>query len=196
MSPPMLHLLADEGGFPYGIVIGVFFIIVLLVILLIVSRFIGLYIQAMVSGAHVRMADLFGMRLRKVNAQAIVSARIQAMRAGLNVTTPEMESHVLAGGNVQRVISAMIAANKASIELPWKIATAIDLAGRDILGAVQTSVNPRVIDVPNPQLGRPTIDAVAQDGIQLKVRARVTVRTNIQSQGGGATAETIIARVG
>jgi uncharacterized protein YqfA (UPF0365 family) len=107
-----------------------------------------------------------------------------------------MESHLLAGGDVQRVIAAMIAANKANIDLPWKTATAIDLAGRDILDAVQTSVNPKVIDVPNPQLGRMTIDAVAKNGVQLKVKARVTVRTNIKSLVGGATEETIIARVG
>jgi len=150
----------------------------------------------MTSGAKVSMRELIGMRLRKVNAMAIVNARIQALRAGLQVTQAEMESHLLAGGDVQRVVNAMIAANKANIELPWKIATAIDLAGRDILDAVQTSVNPKVIDVPNPKLGRATIDAVAQDGIQLKVRARVTVRTNIKGLVGGATEETIIARVG
>jgi uncharacterized protein YqfA (UPF0365 family) len=193
----MFNILATgDSGFPWGIVISVFCIIILLIGLLIVSRFIGLYVQAMVSGARVSMADLFGMRLRKVNAQTIVTARIQAMRAGINVSTPEMESHVLAGGNVQRVISAMIAANKASIDLPWTIATAIDLAGRDILGAVQTSVNPKVIDVPNPQFGQPTIDGVAKDGIQLKVKARVTVRTNIRTLVGGATEETVVARVG
>jgi uncharacterized protein YqfA (UPF0365 family) len=107
-----------------------------------------------------------------------------------------MESHVLAGGDVQRVVSAMIAATKANIMLPWQIATAIDLAGRDILDAVQTSVNPKVIDVPNASMGRNTIDGVAKDGIQLKVKARVTVRTNIKSLVGGATEETIIARVG
>jgi uncharacterized protein YqfA (UPF0365 family) len=118
------------------------------------------------------------------------------MRAGLPVMTPEMESHVLAGGDVDRVIRAMIAANKANIDLSWKTATAIDLAGRDILEAVQTSVNPKVIDVPNPALGRTTIDAVAKNGVQLKVKARVTVRTNIKSLVGGATEETIIARVG
>ncbi len=190
----MLHILAFD--LDWVTVLVVFFIIVLLIVLLIVSKFIGLYVQAMVSGAEVGMPDLFGMRLRKVNAQAIVTARIQAFRAGLNVTTPEMESHVLAGGNVQRVISAMIAANKANIELPWQTATAIDLAGRDILGAVQTSVNPKVIDVPNPQFGQPTIDGVAKDGIQLKVKARVTVRTNIRTLVGGATEETVVARVG
>src|SRR6476661_6067741 len=127
---------------------------------------------------------------------AIVTARIQAMRAGLQVSTPEMESHVLAGGNVQRVISAMIAANKANIDLSWQTSTAIDLAGRDILDAVQTSVNPKVIDVPNPTFGQPTIDGVAQDGIQLRVKARVTVRTAISRLVGGATEETVIARVG
>src|SRR5204862_1962946 len=106
-----------------------------------------------------------GMRIRNVNSTAIVDARIQAMRAGINVSTPEMESHVLAGGDVIRVINAMIAAIKANIDLPWKTATAIDLAGRDILDAVQTSVNPKVIDVPNPALGRQTIDAVAKNGV-------------------------------
>src|SRR5580698_3753818 len=114
----MLHLLADDSGFPWAIVISIFCIVILLIGFFIISRFIGLYVQAMVSGAKVGMPDLFGMRLRKVNAQTIVTARIQAMRAGINVSTPEMESHVLAGGNVQRVISAMIAANKAGIDLP------------------------------------------------------------------------------
>jgi uncharacterized protein YqfA (UPF0365 family) len=160
------------------------------------GQFIGLYVRATVSGAHVGFMDLLGMRLRKVNAMAIVNSRIQASRAGLQVSNPEMESHVLAGGNVQRVINAMIAASKANIGLDWKTATAIDLAGRDILDAVQTSVNPKVIDVPNAQMGRATIDGVAKDGIQLKVKARVTVRTNIKSLVGGATEETIIARVG
>jgi uncharacterized protein YqfA (UPF0365 family) len=140
--------------------------------------------------------DLIGMKLRKVPAVIIVNARIQASRAGLDVSQREMESHLLAGGDVQRVISSMIAANKANIDLSWKTATAIDLAGRDILEAVQTSVNPKVIDVPNPSLGRQTIDAVSRDGIQLKVKARVTVRTNIKTLVGGATEETIIARVG
>jgi uncharacterized protein YqfA (UPF0365 family) len=179
-------------------------LIILLVIVLLfglfvlafLARFMGLYIQAFTSGAKVRFSDLIGMKLRGINGSAIVSARIQAFRAGLHVTQPEMESHVLAGGNVQRVISAMIAANKANIDLPFNTATAIDLAGRDILDAVQTSVNPKVIDVPNASMGRNTIDGVAQDGIQLKVKARVTVRTAIHRLVGGATEETIIARVG
>jgi uncharacterized protein YqfA (UPF0365 family) len=190
-----MFILAEEG-FPTGTVVAVFVGIVILILLAILGQFIGIYIRAMVSGARVSFLDLLGMRLRKVNANAIVNARIQALRAGLNVTTPEMESHVLAGGDVQRVILAMIAANKANIDLPWRVATGIDLAGRDILNAVQTSVNPKVIDVPNPQMGRHTIDAVAKNGIQLKVKARVTVRTNIKQLVGGATEETIIARVG
>jgi uncharacterized protein YqfA (UPF0365 family) len=169
---------------------------ILLVLLLVMFNFIGLYVRAMVSGAHVTFADLVGMRIRNVNPLVIVNSRIQAMRAGLQVSSREMESHVLAGGNVMRVINAMIAANKANIDLPWNVATAIDLAGRDILEAVQTSVNPKVIDVPSSTLGQTTIDGVAQDGIQLRVKARVTVRTNIKSLVGGATEETVVARVG
>ncbi len=176
--------------------ITLFVLVILLIIFAILFQFMGLYIRARVSGAKVGLVDLFGMRLRKVNALAIVNARIQASRAGIDVTTREMESHVLAGGDVQRVINAMIAASKAKIDLSWKTATAIDLAGRDILDAVQTSVNPKVIDVPSAAMGRASIDGVAQDGIQLKVKARVTVRTNIKSLVGGATEETIIARVG
>src|SRR5204862_4109714 len=137
-----------------------------------------------------------GMRIRNVNSTAIVDARIQAMRAGINVSTAEMESHVLARGDVQRVINAMIAANKANIDLPWKTATAIDLAGRDILDAVQTSVNPKVIDVPSTSMGQTTIDGQAKDGIELKVKARVTIRTDIKQLVGGATEETVVARVG
>src|SRR4051812_32103266 len=175
------------------IIVVVLFVIIVLGIL---SQFFGLYIRAYFSGATVNLRDLIGMKLRKVNALAIVNARIQAHKAGLQISTPEMESHYLAGGNVQRVINAMIAAIKANIDIPWKTATAIDLAGRDILDAVQTSVNPKVIDVPNPSFGQPTIDGVAQDGIQLRVKARVTVRTNIKSLVGGATEETVVARVG
>ncbi len=171
-------------------------IIVGLVLLMVMWNFIGLYIRALVSGAKVSFADLIGMWLRKINGSAVVNARIQATRAGLNINQQEMESHILAGGNLMRVINSMIAANKAGIDLSWQNATAIDLAGRDIFEAIQTSVNPRVIDVPNPSLGRTTIDAVAKNGIQLKVKARVTVRTNIKRLVGGATEETIIARVG
>lgn len=178
----------------WGLVILV--LLILLFVFAIFFQFIGLYIRALVSGARVSMRELIGMRLRRVNPIVIVNSRIQAIRAGLNITQAEMETHVLAGGNVQNVISAMIAANKANIELPWKIATAIDLAGRNIFEAVQTSVNPKVIDVPNQSMAQTTIDGQAQDGIELKVKARVTVRTNIQRLVGGATEETVVARVG
>ena len=179
-----------------GTIILIVFGVAFLVFILLTLQFLGLYIRAAVSGASVSFVDLIGMRLRKVNPLAITNARIQAMRAGLPITTREMETHYLAGGNVQRVIGAMIAAHKAGIDLSWQTATAIDLAGRDILDAVQTSVNPKVIDVPNASFGQPTIDGVAQDGIQLRVKARVTVRTAIGRLVGGATEETVIARVG
>ncbi|MFM1867420.1 MAG: flotillin-like protein FloA [Planctomycetota bacterium] len=155
-----------------------------------------LYVQALFSDAKVGMLDLIMMRLRKVPPEVIVLNRISAKKAGLDIPTDLMEAHYLARGNISRVVAAMIAADKASIELPWNRATAIDLAGRDILDAVQTSVNPKVIDCPSVQSGKTTIDAVAKDGIQLRAKARVTVRTAISRLVGGATEETIIARVG
>ena len=175
---------------------GIIVVIIFLVVFAIVFQFIGLWIRSWASGAHVGLMELMGMRVRKVNALGIVNARIQAHRAGLAISTADMESYYLAGGDVQRVVNAMVAARMAGIDLPWEIAKGIDLAGRNMFEAVQTSVNPKVIDVPNPSFGQPTIDGVAQDGIQLKVKARVTVRTNIKSLVGGATEETIIARVG
>jgi uncharacterized protein YqfA (UPF0365 family) len=193
-----MHLLAQDSGSSNTlfIIVGIIIFVFLLIIGGFFLGFMQLYVRALVSGARVSIFELLGMKLRKVNALLIVNSRIQATRAGINVSQAEMESHMLAGGDVQRVINAMIAANKANIELTWKTATAIDLAGRDILDAVQTSVNPKVIDVPSAAMNRPSIDGVAQDGIQLKVKARVTVRTNIKSLVGGATEETIIARVG
>ena len=138
------------------------------------------------------------MKLKKVNPQLIVDTRIMSVQAGLDdITTNSMESHYLAGGNVPLVIRALIAAHRAQIDLDWKTAAAIDLAGRNVLEAVQTSVKTKVIDCPDPaRTGRPTLDGVAKDGIQLKARARVTVRTNITQLIGGATEETVIARVG
>ncbi len=167
-----------------------------LVLMALVGRFIKLWIQGYFARAEVTMFDLIGMSLRKVNPHVIVLSKIRAVQAGLQLTTRDMESHYLAGGRVPNVITALIAANRANIELTWKTATAIDLAGRDILEAVQTSVNPKVIDCPNPAAGRSTIDAVAKDGIQVRAKARVTVRANIDRLVGGATEETIIARVG
>ena len=171
-------------------------VIVAMVILAVVGRFFKLWIQAYFAKADVTMFDLIGMSLRKVNSQVIVLSKIRAVQAGLTLTTRDLESHYLSGGRVPNVITALIAANRADIPLTWKRATAIDLAGRDILDAVQTSVNPKVIDCPNPATGKTTIDAVAKDGIQVKAKARVTVRANIDRLVGGATEETIIARVG
>ncbi|MCW5757411.1 MAG: flotillin-like protein FloA [Phycisphaeraceae bacterium] len=186
------------GGIPNGvwIAIGVVLLIVGIAIVAILGRFIKLWIQAYVSQASVSFGALIGMWLRKVDMNVIVFSRIRAVKASLNITTDQLETHYLAGGRVPNVISAMVAASNARIELPWGVATAIDLAGRDILDAVNTSVNPKVIDCPSATGPRATIDAVAQDGIQLKAKARVTVRTNLARLVGGATEETIIARVG
>lgn len=170
--------------------------LVLLVFLMFVIQYFNLWLQAMLSGAGVRFTDLIGMRFRKVDPKTIVLSRIRAVKAGLGISTAQLETHYLAGGRVPTVVTALIAADSAKISLPWDTARAIDLAGRDILDAVQTSVNPKVIDCPSTTQGRSTIDAVAQDGIQLRCRARVTVRTNIARLVGGATEETIIARVG
>lgn len=170
--------------------------IVTLIFVVIVINFFNLWLQAWLSGASVSILSLVAMRLRKVNPNIIVQSRINAVKAGLRISTDELEAHYLAGGNVVRVVQALIAASKANIELSFQRATAIDLAGRDILDAVQTSVNPKVIDCPDPRQGQTSIAAVAMDGIQLKAKARVTVRTNINSLVGGATEETIIARVG
>ncbi|MHC5006850.1 MAG: flotillin-like protein FloA [Planctomycetota bacterium] len=170
--------------------------IVVLVVLFWIGQYLSLWFQALLSGARVRLIDLIMMRFRKVRPQEIVFNRISAKKAGLDLTTDYLESHYLAGGRVTNVVRAMIAADKAKIELPWDRATAIDLAGRDILDAVRTSVDPKVIDCPHPTAGKTTIDAVAKDGIQLKAKARVTVRANIARLIGGATEETVIARVG
>jgi len=167
-----------------------------LFVLLFIIKYLGLWLRAKLSRADVKFLEILGMKLRKVRPETIVQNKIRAIQAGLSVNTRDLESHYLAGGHVQNVVLALIAASRANIELSLKTATAIDLAGRDILDAVQTSVNPKVIDCPNPQKGRDTVDAVAQDGIQLKAKARVTVRANIQRLIGGATEETIIARVG
>lgn len=165
-------------------------------LLIFMLRFLGLWIQAKVSNATVSMVSLIGMWFRKVNPRVIVLSRIQAVKAGLEISANQLETHYLARGNVPRVVNALIAADRAKIDLAWDTACAIDLAGRDILDAVQTSVNPKVIDCPHATGGRGTIDAVAQDGIQLRARARVTVRANLARLIGGATEETIIARVG
>jgi uncharacterized protein YqfA (UPF0365 family) len=180
------------------VVIGVLIVVgvAALVFVLILLKFARLWLQAYFSRADIKLSELIGMWLRKVDPKTIVLSKITAVQAGLELTTKDLESHYLAGGRVPNVVRALIAANRANIDLELKTATAIDLAGRDILDAVQTSVNPKVIDCPDPKKGKETVDAVAQDGIQLKAKARVTVRANIQRLVGGATEETIIARVG
>lgn len=150
---------------------------------------VGLWITAIFSGVRVSIATLVGMRLRKVNPADIIRPLISAEKAGLDLDVGQMEAHYLAGGNVGRVVTALISADRANIDLPWKRATAIDLAGRDVLEAVQVSVNPKVIQTPR-------VAAVAKDGIQVVAVARVTVRANIDRLVGGAGEETIIARVG
>ncbi|MDR2501371.1 MAG: flotillin-like protein FloA [Treponema sp.] len=159
-------------------------------------RFFGLWFRAMLSGAYVGMGKLIGMWLRHVNPGVIVDSRIMLAKAGIDIASDMLETHFLARGDVMRLSRALVAANKANIPLPFQRAAAIDLAGRDVLEAVRTSVNPKVIDCPDASKGKMTIDAVAKDGIQLQVKARVTVRANIERLVGGATEETIIARVG
>ena len=178
-------------------VIGLFIvgILGLLVIGLIWSAF-WLWWQSILSNAPVSLLQIIFMRFRKVNPSVIVTARITAKKAGLEISADALEAHYLAGGDVGRVVKALISASKANIKLDFDRACAIDLAGRDVQEAVGTSVNPKVIDVPSGQMARSTIDGIAGDGIQLKVKARVTVRTNLDRLVGGATEETIVARVG
>jgi uncharacterized protein YqfA (UPF0365 family) len=176
-----------------GVIVGV----VLLIVLYFIGRYLKLWLQAYFSDAGVRFVDLIGMQLRRVDPRIIVLSRIQSVKAGLNVSTDDLETHFLAGGRVRAVVNAMVAANHADLELPWDRACAIDLAGRDILDAVATSVNPKVIECPHPALsGSDKLDAVAKDGIRLLCKCRVTVRTNLAKLIGGATEETVIARVG
>ena len=173
---------------------------VILVIFFVFASYFGLWFQARLTNSGIGIFDLIGMTFRKVNARTIVRSKIMATQAGLTdpeLTGEALEAHYLAGGNVQQVIRALIAARKAkTISLTFREATAIDLAGRDVLESVQTSVYPKVIDCPPRGSAKPSLDAVAKDGIQLKVKARVTVRANLQQLIGGATEETIIARVG
>jgi uncharacterized protein YqfA (UPF0365 family) len=167
--------------------LAILFIIFIFVFLSFVP--IGLWITALFSGVRVPLSTLIGMRLRKVRPDYIIQPLISAVKAGLDLELIQMEAHYLAGGNVGKVVTALISADRANIELPWKQAAAIDLAGRDVLEAVQVSVNPKVIETPR-------VTAVAKDGIQLVAIARVTVRANISRLVGGAGEETILARVG
>ena len=170
---------------------GLILIILIVVVLLIILRFIpvGLWISALAAGVKVGILDLIGMRLRRVSPSKIVNPLIKAEKAGLNVSVSDLEAHYLAGGNVDRVVDALIAAERADIPLSFERAAAIDLAGRNVLEAVQMSVNPKVIETP-------VVAAMAINGIELKAKAKVTVRANIDRLVGGAGEETIIARVG
>ena len=171
-----------------------------LVLLVILFNFFGIWLRAKIADAPVSFARLVGMRLRRVPVGMIVDSRITAVKAGIPLDTDELEAHYLAGGSVDSVVLALIAADKAGIKLDFNRACAIDLAikgtSKTVLEAVRTSINPKVIDCPAPGSGRSTIDAVARDGIGVKVKARVTVRSNLDRFVGGATEETIIARVG
>ena len=187
-----MNVLAEMGVEFYFLF--VFLAIIVIILLSILGKFISLWFQAFVSGTPIPLFNIIGMSLRKIPPRIIVNARINSFKAGLKqITVSDLETHYLAGGHVTDVVTAMIAADKANIPLDWRRATAIDLAGRDLRDAVQTSVNPKVIDCPSHG---GYITGVAKDGIQINVRARVTVRTNIAQLVGGATEETIIARVG
>ena len=171
-----------------------------LVVFGIVVSFFSVWLRALLAGASVNMFNLVAMRLRQVPYSVMVDARIRATKAGIRLSIDEIEAQYLAGGNVIACVHALIAAQKAGIKLDWQRTCAIDLAtkgsGKSVEEAVRTSVDPKVIDCPNPEGGRTTIDGVAKDGIQVKVKARVTVRTNLDRFVGGAKEETIIARVG
>ncbi|HWE36395.1 MAG TPA: flotillin-like protein FloA [Isosphaeraceae bacterium] len=203
MIPTLLAQIKDAdsaSNMTLVIFLLIFLGVVALFACIVFAKYFNLWIQAKTTHANVGLPELIGMTFRKVNPNIIVRSKIMAIQAGLTekdgITTRSLEAHYLAGGNVPNVVRALIAAHRAEIPLSTKRAMAIDLAGRNVLDAVQTSVNPKVIDCPNPAQGRGTVDAVAKDGIQLKVKARVTVRTNIDRLIGGATEETIIARVG
>jgi uncharacterized protein YqfA (UPF0365 family) len=179
-----------------ALLIGGVGLLIVLLFLVVFFSFVRLWIQSFLTGAKIGIFDLVGMKLRSVDYSMIVRQKIALVQAGVKVSTQDMEAHYLSRGNVPKTATAVIAAHKAGMDLPWRVAAAIDLAGRDVLDAVKTSVNPKVIDCPDPTKGRQTLDGVCKNGIQLKARARVTVRTKLDRLVGGATEETIIARVG
>src|SRR6201981_2291198 len=186
-----------ESLYLVGLAVLALFAFVLAVVLF---NFFGLWLRARIANAPVSLGKMVGMRLRKVPVGLIVDNRITAVKAGIDVRSDPLEAHYLAGGDVNHVVLALIAADKAGITLDFNRACAIALAtkgtGKTVLEAVRTSINPKVIDAPNPAMGRATIDGVAQDGIGVKGKAPVTVRSQLDRFVGGATEETIIARVG
>jgi uncharacterized protein YqfA (UPF0365 family) len=193
--------LVELADFPnMGVIVGGVILLVVLVVGIILLNFGMIYIRALFSGAKAKISELIALRLRRVPVGLIVDNRITAVKSGLDISIDDLSTHFMAGGNVEMVVQALIAARKAGIHLVFDRACAIDLAtkgtGKTVLEAVKTSVNPKVIDAPNPSSGKTTIEGVAKDGIIIKARARVTVRTNLDRFVGGATEETIIARVG
>ncbi len=199
--PVLLAQIADS--IPWMIVISVVLLIFAAVVAIVAMVYGNIWFRAYMSNANISIYSLIGMSFRQVNAGTIVQAKIMAVQAGIgseretDITTRRLEAHYLAGGNVPNVIRAIIAAHRADIDLDFDKAAAIDLAGRDVLEAVQTSVYPKVIDCPDPKRShRSTLSAIAKNGVELKVRARVPVRTNLAGLLGGATEATIIARVG
>src|SRR5437899_3406185 len=183
----------------WGVIALAFLVIVLVVgviLMVVMFSFLRLWIQCLLTGAQISIFDLITMKLRNVDYAMIARQKIALVRANVKISTRELEDHYLARGNVPKTATAVIAAHKAGMDLPWRVAAAIDLAGRDILDAVTTRRNPKVIDCPDPGKGRPTLDGVCKNGIQLRARARVTVRTKLDRLVGGSTEETIIARVG
>ena len=202
MSLLNIALFADvPSSVAYGIV-AVLLGVIMLVFVIVAGTYGNLWFQAYMSNAQVSLLRLVAMSFRQVNARTIVQSKIMAMQAGLGndpvagITTQRLEAHYLAGGNVPGVIRAIIVAHRADIDLDFDRAAAIDLAGRDVLDAVQTSVNPKVIDCPDPQKSKKSTLSAIANGVELQIRARVTVRTNIKQLIGGATEETVIARVG
>lgn len=178
---------SDQDWF---LIVGIgFLILILLLAVIFLSKFLTLWLQAYMSKAQISIFDIVGMSLRKVNPGVIVRAKISAVQAKVPSDSQNLESHYLAGGNVINVVRSLIAADRANLGLDFQRASAIDLAGRDVLDAVRTCVNPKVIDCPQ-------VTAMAKDGIQVLAKVKVTVRTNIERLVGGATEETIIARVG
>jgi uncharacterized protein YqfA (UPF0365 family) len=185
------------------VAVGLLTALLVFVALAVGATYGSIWFQAYMSGAEVKLLSLIGMGFRQVSPRVIVAAKIKAAQAGLDIgkatgiSTARLEAHYVAGGNVVNVIHAIIAAHRAGIDLDFDRAAAIDLAGRDVLDAVRTSVHPKVIDCPDPaRSGKTTLSAIAKDGIELKVRTRVTVRTNLSQLIGGATEDTVIARVG
>jgi len=193
-------LFAADGFSTTMLVLGIAVVLAAVVVLAILTRYFGLWIQCKMTRADISFVQLVLMSLRKVNPTVIVRGKIMAVQAGITgiypISAHALQAHYLAGGNVPNVIRALIAAYRAKIDIDWRTAQAIDLAGRDLLDAVRTSVNPKVIDCPDPKKSRGPLEAMAGDGIQVKVRARVTVRSNLNQLVGGATEDTIIARVG